>query len=278
MSVIGRYRLPLSLFAALALSGAAAAAPSPEGASSAAQAAFEQAVLSPLPRMPKRVVSASFPQLPAAPAAFRPVVFSQAGSAGPGTLVRELDLAGLLNRQLKTSLTFTLGGKTVWLSGAFDRTQDAYVSILVDGQAPQFFNVKDLLTDPKSLAIGTAKYRLSLSPDLVDQLESEIVLTNEANRRDKQRVALEDMLSAISDTGESVQVGGETYKCFYYDDVKGGTRSFAFILTDAGGEFHVFLVPSELVPSSGRPASFKMHNNTAVGLLQVNGKLRVFAL
>jgi hypothetical protein len=193
---------------------------------------------------------------------------------------QEVDLKTLLNRHLKTSLTFQMGGKTVWVSGSFDRAQKAYVSILEEGKAARFYNVESLLTSPGMLDIGSIKVKLSLSPDLSDQLESEIVLTNTANRKDQQRITLRDMLAAVSAAGEPAKIGGEDYRLFYYDDIKDSAadpnnKAFAFILTDAKGEFHVFLVPAELVPGD-KIAVFKMHDNAPAGLQQAGGKLRIF--
>lgn len=202
-------------------------------------------------------------------------MYSPAASAGrPSALVKQVDLSALLNRHLKTTLTYTLGGASVWISGSFDRQQNAYVSILIDGQQAQYFNVKDLLTAPKFIDIGTAKYRLSVSPDLTDQLQSEIVLTNAANRRDQQRITLQDMLAAVAAAGEQVDMGGQAYRFFYFDDVGASSHSFAFIFTDAKGEFHVFLIPSEIVPA-GQAATFKLYNSLPVGLLQSGGNLSI---
>ena len=211
-----------------------------------------------------------------------PLALSVLAQVAPGAkaATKEITLSPLLNRHFKTTLTFSMGGKSVWISGSFDRGQKAYVSVLEDGKAAKFFNVEDLLTHPAMLDIGSAKVKLSLSPDLSDQLESEIVLTNAANRKDQQRITLRDMLAAVSAAGESVAIGGQAYKLFYYDDIKDGvgnpaSKSFAFILTDAKGEISVFLVPSELVPAD-KIAIFKMADNKSVGLQQKDGALRLF--
>jgi len=248
-----------------------AAAPTAESLSAGAQAQLEQAF--------GRLQGLHFT---AAPAANQDVtdqslvhMYSPSATAGrPSTLVKELDLSSLLGRHLKTSLTYTLGGANVWVSGSFDRQQNAYVSILIDGQAAQYFNVKDLLTAPKILDIGTGKYRLSVSPDLTDQLQSEIVLTNAANRRDQQRITLQDMLTAVAAAGEQIDMGGQSYRFFYFDDVGASSQSFAFILTDAQGEFHVFLIPAEIVPSV-HAATFKLYNSLPVGLLRSGANLRI---
>ena len=196
--------------------------------------------------------------------------------ATPKAASQEIPLRGLLNRHLKTSLAFQLVGSNIWISGAFDRTQNAFVSILEEGKPAKFFDVKELPSKPAQVEIGSAKYKLSVSPDLSDLLESEIVLTNVTDKKDQKRVTLREMLSAVSAAGEETRIGGEPYKVFYYDDIKGGTtRSLAFITTDAKGEFHVFLVPAELIPGD-KVAIFKMLGNKAVGLQQAGDKLRLF--
>lgn len=202
---------------------------------------------------------------------------SLSGLAGP---VAQFDLAGLLNKHLKTTLTFNLGGKDLWISGAFDRDQNAFVSILVDGQEPLFFNVRALLDKEETLVIGSATYKLSLSPNIINQMESEIVLKNVANRKDRESVTIKEMLSAVSAAGAELKLSDQAYRAFYYDDIKNGrqdktAKAFAFILTDAKGEIHAFLVPADLVPSD-KAAIFKMYNNKPVGLQQIGGSLKVF--
>ncbi len=267
-----RFSGPATALLALIFALPAAAAPSAEGLDAAAQAQFLQAIsgpsairFAPAPRPMGSVQSESLVDIRA----------PQAGAAAALSLVRSVDLAGLLNRHLKTSLHYTLGGVSVWVSGAFDRQQNAYVSILVDGQAPRFFNVSQLLSSPRFLDIGSARYSLSLAPDLFDQLSSEIVLSNVANRHDQTRIQLGDMLDAIEAAGETVVLGAQTYHCFYYDDVSGGTRSFAFIMTDAGGGYHVFLIPAEIVPTE-QPATFKMYHDQIMGLRQNGQTLRIY--
>jgi hypothetical protein len=285
-----------SLYAALAvltLSGTAFAAGS-ESAAAGAQLGFTNAAVFAAPRFARGAAVSSVAGTPVDFKDFGRTLLDAGSSLthtsaltalaqlNPGAKAasKEVPLAPLLNKHLKTTLTFSMGGKTVWVSGAFDRDQKAYVSVLEDGKAARFYNVEGLLTSPAMLDIGAAKVKLSLSPDLSDQLDSEIVLTNTANRKDQQRITLRDMLAAISAAGEAVTVGGEQYRLFYYDDIKNGagdpsSKAFAFILTDAKGEFHVFLVPSELVPGD-KIAIFKMHDNHAVGLQQAGGALKLF--
>ncbi|MDD5304793.1 MAG: hypothetical protein PHS14_16985 [Elusimicrobia bacterium] len=199
------------------------------------------------------------------------------GTAAP---VGDIDLATLLNKQLKSPLKYSLGGKDVWISGAFDRQQNAYVSILVNGSEPLFFNVKGLLDKEEQIVSGTAKYTLRLSPNVINQMKSEIILENTVNEDDMVRITLKKMLEGVGATGAAVAVSGQNYKVFYTDDIKAGrvdktAKSFTFILTEASGEIHVFLIPAELVPSD-KISVFKMFANARVGLLQKDGKLKVY--
>ncbi|MBI2789250.1 MAG: hypothetical protein HYX59_11260 [Elusimicrobia bacterium] len=209
-------------------------------------------------------------------------VLAQLGGApaGAGAEVGDIDLAALLNKQLKSPLKYTLGGQEAWVSGAFDRQQNAYVSILVSGAEPVFFNVKGLLDKEETVTAGSAQYTLRLSPNIINQMKSEIILENKANEDDMVRITLKKMLEGVGATGAPVAVGGQAYKVFYTDDIKGGrvdkaAKTFTFIHTEANGEIHVFLIPAELVPSD-KVAVFKMFANARVGLTQKDGKLKVY--
>jgi hypothetical protein len=209
-------------------------------------------------------------------------VLAQLGGepAAAGAQVGDIELSTLLNKQLKGPLKYSLGGKDVWVSGAFDRQQNAYVSILVDGSDAVFFNVKGLLDKEETVSAGANKYTLRLSPNVINQMKSEIILENKANEDDMVRITLKKMLEGVGATGASVTVSGQGYKVFYTDDIKAGrvdktAKTFTFILTEANGEIHVFLIPAELVPGD-KIAVFKMFNNTRVGLTQKDGKLKVY--
>lgn len=203
-----------------------------------------------------------------------------APQAAAATQVADIDLATLLNKQLKSSLKFSMGGKDVWVSGAFDRQQNAYVSILVDGQDAKFFNVKGLLDKEEQVSAGTNNYKLYLAPNVINQMKSEIILENAADEDDKVRVSLKKMLDAVGAAGAEAKVGDQAYKIFYTDDIKNGAvdksaKTITFIHTEAGGQIHVFLIPAELVPSD-KIAVFKMFKDRRVGLTQKDGKLKVF--
>ena len=274
--------LALTLAPARALAGS-------EAYAAGADAAFQQAAfVLPLPARAatdwtiQRPPLASIKALPAM-SWFSLSVLAQLGDApqaAAATQTADIDLATLLNKQLKSQLKYTMGGKDVWISGAFDRQQNAFVSILVDGSDAVFFNVKGLLDKEESVTAGANTYKLYLSPNVINQMKSEIVLENAANEDDKVRVTLKKMLDAVGAAGADAKVGDQTYKVFYTDDIKAGrvdktAKTFSFILTEANGQIHVFLIPAELVPSD-KIAVFKMFKDRRVGLSQKDGKLKVY--
>lgn len=203
--------------------------------------------------------------------------FNAAGApvraAAAAQAVIEADLNALLNRHLKTSLTKTLAGKQVWISGSFDRQRTPFVSLLEDGKPARFYEVEKLLTPVKDIEIGTGKFRLKVAPDLGNQQDSEIILTNQADRSNWV-ITLREMLDAVSAAGDLVRFHGQDYRLFYYDDIKDGvvqkTRSLTFIMTDSKGELHIFLIPEELLPGN-----FKMYGNKSVDMQKAGGKLRI---
>jgi hypothetical protein len=291
--------IPFILIAAPSL---VLAAPSPEGASVDAGTVFMRAL-----EFSGQLRFAPAIPLPPAPASggteFEDysaidALHIHTPHVGPQSFVRagvqpsqSLDLAGLLDRNLKTGLNANLGGKSVWLSGLFDRgtfdggksayvEPSAFASLLIDGEpAASIFKVTDLLMNPQTLTIGGGQFKVKLSPDLTDMLASEIVIINLANNH-KDRITLRDMLNSVGNSGAAVVAGGQTYKLFYYDEVKNGrldpaSKLFAFIANDANGAFHVFVVPSELIPSD-KAAIFKMLDGRSLGLQHSGTQLLVF--
>lgn len=206
-----------------------------------------------------------------------------AKAAGPSArLVLELDLKAALNRHLQSRLKYSLAGKDVWISGIFDRNQNAYASVLVDGQDPKFFEVKGLLDKEQQLPIGTGNYKLYLVPNVFNKMKSEIVLENVSNEDEQVRVSLKKLLDAVSAAGTEVKLTDQAYRTFYFDNVKAGKQdktlqTLAFALTEANGDFKIFLVPAELVPTD-TVAVFKMYKDKRVGLKRVEQTLKVFEL
>lgn len=259
----------------------------PEAAAAAARSSFELSIISPRPEF-KRAFTSGWHRL-AAQAPQPGAGFFTTGAALVATVdlnaaapapAADIDLAALLNKQLKTSLQYNLGGKTVWVGGAFDRQQNAFVSVLVDGEAARFFNVRSLLDREQPLSIGTGRYKMYLQPNIINQMRSEIIIENAADEDDKVRITLKKMMDSAGAAGQAVTVGGQAYRVFYSDDVVNGqadpaNKVFTFLLVDARGEIHVFLIPAELVPGD-KIAVFKMFEDKRIGLIQTGGRLKVY--
>lgn len=275
-------RTIMTLTAALALTAPALAAPTLETAAFAARNNFFAA-------SPAGFAAAGMPSIPgvALPgqrslvetklAAADGAVAPQAG--GPAA---EADLKALLNAHLKAQLTVTLGGKKTFISGVFDRQQNAFLSVWIEGAAgPVLFNIKGLMEKEGSLP----GYKVYLEANPLQPLKSKIAFENKANEDDVQTVRLGNLLNAIEASGQVVNLSGQAYRLFYFQDVQeaGGqvvlnpnSRTIALILKD-GDEMHVFLIPEEAV-ASDKLSVFKVYKDKRIGVQNANGKLRIFEL
>lgn len=209
------------------------------------------------------------------------------GAANPATPLApaaQLDLARLLNRQWKTAVSYLMGGKTVFIGGAFDRQQNAFVSAYVDGwQQPVFFNIRGLLDKEGTLSVGGASYNVNLSANVLHPMKSQIVFENKANEEDQARISVKKLLESLNAAGETVKFTDQSYQLFYFNDVKEGPNgpsvdlnsfTYAMILTE-GDDMHVFLIPVESIPAN-QVAVFKMFKDKRVGLQSAGGQLKVF--
>lgn len=270
---------------AAALAAPAAAQPSSEMLAVSAGARFDAAAFGLTPGQFRPLGSALPPlgaagtlqwenDMKAASTLPKPISFQ---SAAP-TAAADLDLAALLNRHLKTNLRYQLSGRTVWFSGAFDNSQKPYVSVLVDGYAPRYFDVKALLNQEQSVSVGGASYTLSLSPNIFHRMKSTINLKNDANSREAARFSVQDMLDNVAAAGQRVALSDQSYQFYYADGLNGGVanpnaRMFVFIFGN-GADSHVYLIPESLVPSD-KIGVFKMFNDKRVGLVNSGGRLKV---
>jgi hypothetical protein len=279
-----------ALLLAAALSVPAAAQISAENLAASASARFEAFSSQAASAGFRPTVSPGMPRLDAAAAAdflgelrdseslLAPASFRNAGE----TPKAELDLASLLNRHLKTSMRYQLSGRTVWFSGAFDASQNPYVSVLVDGAAPRYFNVKALLDNEQHLSVGGARYTLSLSPNIFHKMKSTINLTNDANSREAAHFSVQDTLEAVLASGFAVNLSGQPYKFYFLDGVDGFAdlaglgvgRMFVFIHGNSK-DFHVFLIPENRVPSE-RMGVFTLFGGQRVALARRGGSLQVY--
>jgi hypothetical protein len=272
----------LASLATLALFAPFAAAQSAESLSMAAGARFQAVSLEAGSMSFRPTLSAGMPRLAQgadeefmgelrgaasmlAPAGFRSRAASQAG---------DLDLAALFNRHLKTTLRYQLSGRTVWFSGAFDAGQNPFVSVLVDGSAPLYFNVKALLNTDQHLSVGGARYTLSLSPNIFHKMKSTINLKNDANSREAARFSVQEMLDAVSAAGAPVTVSGQAYRFYYSVGVGSAQKMFVFIY-GSSKDFHVFLIPENQVPAD-RMGVFTLFGGKRAGLSREGSSLRIY--
>ena len=270
----------LTPLAALAMP--AAAQSGPESLAVAAGARFQAVSLEAASGGFRPTLSAGMPRLDEGAAADFMVELRDSSSVLAPASIRsagvaqaaDVELAAAFNRHLKTSLRYQLSGRTVWFSGAFDAAQNPFVSVLVDGSAPLYFNVKALLNTDQHLTVGGARYTLSLSPNIFHKMKSTINLKNDSNSREAARFSVQDMLDAVSAAGVPVALSGQAYKFYYADGVGGGQRMFVFIY-GGGSDFHVFLIPETQVPAD-RMGVFTLFGGKRVGLSRQGTDLRIY--
>lgn len=278
-------RTLMTLTAALALSAPVLAAPTLESAAFAARNSFNAA-------HPAGFAAAGMPSIPGVAVPGQRSLFESKVAAAEGTVLpqaapaAEADLKALLNAHLKAQLTVTLGGKKTYISGVFDRQQNAFLSIWVEGEAsPVLFNIKGLLEKEGSVSGGGVGYKVYLEANPLQPLKSKIAFENKGNEDDVQTVRLGALLNAIEASGQVVNLSGQSYRLFYFNDVQenGGSvtlnpnsRTIALILKD-GDEMHVFLIPEEHV-ASDKLSVFKVYKDKKIGVQNAAGKLRIFEL
>lgn len=275
-----------SIILAAVLAQSAAAAPTIESVTANSAASF--AAFSVLPAAGLKTAQKALPGVPLQ----RPP-FTATSAAADGAVpapqdapTAEADLTALLNAHLKSQLSVNLGGKKGYIGGVFDRQQNAFLSVWIDGEAaPLIFNIKGLLDKAGTVQSGAATYSLYLEANPLQPLKSKIAFENKANEDDVQTVRLGVLLNSIEASGQAVQLAGQAYRLFYYQDVQESasgavlnpnSRTLALILKE-GEEMHVFLIPEELVPSD-KLAVFKVFNDKKIGLQRIDGKLRIYEL
>ena len=201
--------------------------------------------------------------------AFEPVSFSPASAAA---LADDIELAPLLNSHLKTRIGYQLGGRTVWFSGAFDAADHVYVSILVDGYGPMYFQVLALVHNDQPITFAGQKFTLSLSPNYFHNMRSTIELKNDGNSRETARFTVQNMVEAVSAVGHPVVVSGKTYNFYYADAV--GQGLFVFIC-GSSDDPHESVIPVNRVPTD-RLGIFTLFGGKRVGLMRRGTSLQIY--
>lgn len=276
----------LIALAAAAFVPAAAAAQTFEGTAAAARGSYFAAAALPAAAF-RNAEFKGIQGVPLQKPPFQAVSATQEGTRVlPMSAAAEVDLGTLLNAHLKSQLTVTLGGKPAFIGGVFDRQQNAFLTVWLDGApAPLVFNIKGLLDKAGSVSAGAASYSLYLEANPLQPLKSKITFENKADEDDTQSVRLGKLLEAIEASGKLLALSGQNYRLFYYQDVQEtasgaslnpNSRTFALILKE-GEEMHVFLIPEETVPSD-KMAVFKVFKDKRIGLQKDGKTLRVYEL
>jgi hypothetical protein len=203
------------------------------------------------------------------------------GVAAQGQAAATIDLkTGHNSHFMKTYLT-EINGKTVYVSGVFDKDQNAFMSVWVKGDAsPQLLNIKGLLDAEGEVNIGGKEYAVEVQANPLKPLRSRINIYD-PNGDEESGIRLGALLSKIEAAGTAVTLGGTAYRIFYTDGVKAGpeldpaNRLFSIITKDSEGDMHVFLVPESLVPSD-KIAIFKLLGGVKAGLRKKDGKLEIY--
>jgi hypothetical protein len=200
------------------------------------------------------------------------------------TEVGSYKLADVLDAQLDTNLTFTLKGKEVRISGTFDRQSNAYLSLKVKGGASaKFYDLASLVDTPGTYAIGGADYTVLLAGNPVKPLRSQIMLENDADEDDFHSTSVGKLLGAIEEAGKVVTFTDQTYRLYYFRDVKktakgvevdGTSKTFALIYKE-GKEMHTFLIPAETVRTD-KIIIYKAYNNKKIGLRIVGDSIKIY--
>ena len=206
---------------------------------------------------------------------------SATGSATAGQATATLDLKSGHNAHFKKTFSTTINGKSVFVSGVFDKDQNAFMSVWVDGDAaPQLLNISGLLDAEGSVTIGGKKYAVEVQANPLKPLRSRINIYD-PNGDEENGIRLGTLLNKIEAAGMLVKIGGADYRIFYTDGVAAGPKLdpanplFSIITKDATGDMHVFLVPESLVPSD-KIAVFKVLDGKRIGLQKKNGKLEIY--
>ncbi len=202
-------------------------------------------------------------------------------SAAQGSATATLDLKADHNAHFKKTYSSTINGKTVYVSGVFDKDQNAFMSVWVEGDAaPQLLNIAGLLDAEGEVTIGGKAYAVEVQANPLKPLRSRINIYD-PNGDEESAIRLGTLLTKIQAAGQAITIGGAEYRIFYTDGVIAGpkldtkARLFSIITKDAEGEMHVFLVPEALVPSD-QIAVFKVLGDARLGLKKVNGKLEIY--
>ncbi|MDE2291942.1 MAG: hypothetical protein KGL53_07655 [Elusimicrobia bacterium] len=213
-----------------------------------------------------------------------PAAFNAAFLQRP-VLAAEVDLASISDASLRGAVTLRLGGRTAYVSGTFDRSRSAYLTVWVDGAAaPYVFDLRSLSDAPAFVRAGAAVYKVSLAVRPLAPMSSRIRF-QDAGGGPAQELTLGRLLAAVESAGRPLNLGGRPYRLFYAHDVRvsGGAAELdpaarnVVLLLDDGSGLQAFLVPASSLPAD-RVAVFQLPGGGRAGLRLADGRLSLYQL
>ncbi|MCX5794520.1 MAG: hypothetical protein NTY77_03375 [Elusimicrobia bacterium] len=190
-----------------------------------------------------------------------------------GSQVVKVDLQSLFNRHLKNAESFSPGQDAYTLSTQVDLKGDAYLSLQGrDWAYPYFFEFKAGMHARWRSADGKV-YDASIDGSIFRRkFNNPLVIHEESTGREVYSRKLTDFFNAAAVQGETVAIGGNTYKAFYsyaldtsrYPAVFDQTAYGLCLLYDESDDpgyhdFKNYPIPFDAVKGD-QPAAYRLHN------------------
>ncbi|MDD5629748.1 MAG: hypothetical protein PHU21_11830 [Elusimicrobia bacterium] len=140
-------------------------------------------------------------------------------SAAAGARVLQevrVDLPSLYNRHLRGPETVGEGGEKFTLSTQLDRKGDAYLSVQGEDWAEPWFFAIESGMEARWQSAGGAAYVATIDGSIFRRrFNNLLVVRDEKTGQEVLRRRLSDFFNSAAVLGETVTVGGKTYKLFY---------------------------------------------------------------
>jgi len=202
---------------------------------------------------------------------------------GNKTPTHQIDLKASLNGHLTKTIKATINGKEVFVSGTFDKAQNAFLTVKQGAGDAKLFDIRGLLDAEGKVTIGGQGFSIFLEANALRPLRSRINFVNDADEDDEYPIRLGKLLDKVMEAGKPIQFSDQAYRFYYMDGVKKGAsgpvmdpaaRTVGMILKE-GEEMHVFLIPESDIPKD-QIAVFKMHEDKRVGMRRNGDKLEIY--
>jgi|GEM_PF-5179286 len=186
--------------------------------------------------------------------------------------VVRVDLHALFNRNLRNSETMGEGREKFYLSTQMNLKGDAFLSVQGEDWAnPYFFQITSDMKDSWSSTAGTV-YNVSIDGSIFrKKFNNLLVIQDGKTGREVLSRRLSDFFNSSYSSGQTVVIGGNTYKLFYSYSVDSSRYPAVFdksstglcLLYDESKDpgYHIFQsypIPFESVKGA-QPAAYRLH-------------------